>query len=61
MALVTVCVDGVALDADSALTAPPMASERIIQAAARATRRRFGRLGAGAVTMVGFIGLGISK
>jgi hypothetical protein len=50
------CDGTVASAGESALTAPPMARDRIIHAAARATRRRFGRvLVAWAATVVGFI------
>lgn len=52
MPLVTVVVDSARV---SAVTAPPMARERIIHAAARATRMRFGRLRV-AATLVGFMG-----
>jgi hypothetical protein len=56
-AVALVTRDGAAASAgDSALTAPPMASDRIIHAAASATRMRFGRVVVAWATVLGFIG-----
>jgi hypothetical protein len=57
----TIGAGALASAGESAETAPPMASERAIQAAARAMRSRFGRVvGAVAVVMLRFMRLAMS-